>query len=289
MKPKLARKHEPTYYIQADPGSSEEGPFLLSELRELAASGGITPDTRFRREDETELRPISSDAPLAADLWQEDEPFDPETAAPAEPPPSVEDDTADRDRGFDTSSLLQENVERARAARAASGVEEERPNPLREFWALRGALVRWIAALVLLGIGIFIWIWGGRDAVTFFFGVLFLVLGLALVAFDLAHLVSAPFTGLVGVLFEGTGGGSQADYWTADSLLAQGEYNLALAEYRKIALQYPREVQAYIKGIRCARTIGNQKEADRLYELAMKNLRSDQDRNLFISSVERMQ
>lgn len=288
MKPKLARKHEPTYYIQIHEGASEEGPFTLGDLREMARSGGLTRESWFRRDDESAFRPIASDAPLAADLWQENEAFDPATANPPDAKRPAEEETSEIDGGFDTSSVLQENVERDRIARAAAGLEEEPPNRWRDFLALRGTIIRWIAAGVLIAAGVVLWLLGEGSATTFFFGVILLLPGIALIVFDLAHVVSAPFTGLLSVLFEGTGGGTQADYWTANSLMEQGEHALALAEYRKIVLQYPREVQAYIKGIRCARTLGNEKEADRLYEMALKNLRTDQDRNLFINSVERM-
>jgi len=285
MKPKLAHKREPSYYISSDAGTTENGPFLLEELRAMARENTITPDVWFRQEDEEDLRPLSDEPALLADLWPEDDYFDPTADAAPEPPPS---DPKEEHRGFDTSAVLQENVERDRSARQASGIPEDRPSALAEFWALRGALVRWILGLAFIGGGVALWVIGAGGVVTFFFGVILLLAGLVFIAFDLAQIVAAPFTGFFGALLEGTGGGGRADYWTADALKQQGDHRLALAEYRKIALQYPRETKAYIEGIRCARTIGDKREEERLHAMAMKNLKSDQDRNLFANAVQRL-
>jgi hypothetical protein len=283
MKPKLVRKEEPAFFVRLSDGTSEQGPLRLDDLRGMARAGTLTPDDVFRREGEEEFRPLSSDAALVADLWPEDEPFDPTALQPQTARTPVEKTS---EQGFDSAGLLQENVERDRRAKAASGIEDTPPK-VRPPW---GLIIRWSLAVVLFGGLWFVWRDTGRfapgDALVIGWSLAIVIA--ILIGMDLVKLAAAPVNGLITTLFEGTGGGAGADYWTADSLVQQGELKLALSEYRKIVLHHPRELQAYLQGFRIAKSLGDEKEADRFHALALKNLRSDQDRNLFLSSVERM-
>lgn len=287
MKPKLARKQEPHYFIRGAAGS-EQGPLSLDALRAMARNREISPDTEFRREEESDFRPLAEEPIMVADLWPEEDPFDPALLAgqaqEEEPPPGGEESPAD------ASGILEENVERERRARAISEIEEEQD--WKTALPLLLPVVRWVVAAVLTGIGFWIWLFRtpeGTGAVTgFVFGLLFIIPAILLVSIDLARLAAAPFSSLMTVLLEGTGGGAKADYWTANSLMEQGEYQMAMSEYRKIVLQHPREIEAYLQGIRAARALGNEREADRFRDLALKGLKSEQDRNLFLSSLERM-
>jgi hypothetical protein len=289
MKPKLARQHEPAYFLRLSEDSPEDGPLVINDLRAMAAAGEITPETLFRREEEAEWRPIADDAPLAVDLWQEETSFDPATTFHGEAA-AAGDESPDQQGGtLTTAELLQQNLERDRLARQAAG--EEEASSWKGTLFILGPVARWGGALLLAALVLFIWIGpvtvaASTALVTTMFAAAAII---ALVGFDLAQLAASPFSGAISALFEGTGGGAKADYWTADSLLQQGELRLALAEYRKIVMRHPREIEAYVKGIRAARSLGSQADADRLYALAMKNLKSDQDRNLFINAIEKMQ
>lgn len=294
MKPKLAKRNEPEYFLRVSRDAPEEGPYSIAVLREKAAGGEITGETWFRLAEEDEYRLLGEDGPLAADLWPEEEAFDPEAAVSAESEganpaagnPQGEEGLGDQDGN--AAGILGANVQREREARAA--VEE----PSQGFdWAsllaLKWLVVRWVLAIGLAVWGVVLWrSSAGDSALAFFVGLLPIAVAICLTAPETVRWVITPATALVDSLMEGSGGGKSADFWTADSLMEQGEYNLAAAEYRRLALQYPREIQAYLKGIRASRASNNPKEADRFQELAMKNLKTDQDRNLFLSSLERM-
>ncbi|HLS27428.1 MAG TPA: hypothetical protein VK041_02170 [Opitutales bacterium] len=292
MRPKLVRKIEPIYYVRPDAEADEEGPLSLEMLREMAEMGDVSPETWFRLEEETEYRRLGEDGPLAADLWPDDEPFDPETAAVAIETSFEEEPDPEESEGVEVADLLRANVDRDQELREASG-EPEGGTDWAGLLAYKWLAVRWILGLFFLWKGISVWAGINDDGsevfvLDFLVGLVLIGAALALTLSETVALVTAPVVRFFEALMQGSGGGGGADYWTADALLAQGDYRLALAEYRRIANDHPREVEAYLKGIRAARALENEKEEERFRELALKNLKSDQDRNLFLASLERM-
>lgn len=291
MRPKLARKNEPEYYIRPSAEAAEEGPLSIEVLRDKARAGEISETTLFRRGDETDCRPLGDDAPLVADLWPTDEPFEPEANVAAPASSETAPTEGNTEHSGNVSELLRGNTERDRVARVDSG-EKETGFDWRNFSSLKGVVIRWVIAAVFLAIGLRVWFSGDDSstgfAVSFALGVGLIAVAILLTIPETLRIVITPITSFFDTLFQGSGGGKTADYWTADSLMAQGDYRLAVGEYRRIAMEHPREVQAYLKGIRAARALDNQKEVDRFREMALKNLKSDQDRNLFLNSLERM-
>lgn len=288
MTPKLARRKEPEYYLRLTEEDAEDGPFSIEILREMARAGEIERETWFRPAEATEFRPLGDDGPLAADLWPEEEAFDPEehavTAAGAESNSEAFDDG-----DGNVAGLLGDNIERERAARRDAG----EPEPPRVDWhsALPFSFLalRWLLGLTFVALGARTWMERDDSPMGFMIGLILVVVAICLTLPETLRLVTSPITSLFDTLLEGSGGGKTADYWTADALLEQGEYRLAATEYRRIIREHPTELKAYLNGIRAARGLDNQKEAEQFRELAMKNLKTDQDRNLFLNSLERMQ
>lgn len=293
MRPKLVRKIEPIYYVRLDSEAEEEGPLSLELLREMAEMKVVSPETWFRLEEEVEYRRLGEDGPLAADLWPDDEPFDPETAAAAIGASSAEESDSEGIEGIEVADLLRVNVDRDQELREESG-EADEGTDWAGLLAYKWVAARWILALIFLWIGVSVWSGISPDdgpgavVVGFLIGLALIGAAIGLTLSETVAFVTAPVVRFFEALMQGGGGGGGADYWTADALLAQGDYRLALAEYRRIANDHPREVEAYLKGIRAARALENEKEESRFRELALKNLKSDQDRNLFLASLERM-
>ncbi len=294
MKPKLARRDEPRYFIRQSGAGKEEGPFTIEALRERARSGTLSRETWFRPADGGEFRPLGEDGPMVADLWPDEGPFEPEQVSSGAGGESQRADVAGADWGrspADVSELLRENVERDRAARA-TGDETIPAFDWRRSLPVIIAVVRWVVAVSLVVAGALVWVKGDDTSYNFVFtfiqGMVLIVVAIALTLPETLRLFMAPITGFFDTLLQGSGGGTKADYWTADKLMEQGEFRLALAEYRKIVHQHPRELEAYLKGIRAARAMDDRQGEERLRELAMKNLTSEQDRNLFLASLDRM-
>src|SRR5690625_290647 len=149
MRPRLVREKEPEYFIRLSEEMDEAGPFTLEILREMAESGEILRETWFRLESETEYRRFEEDLPLAADLWPDDEPFDPELeiSDPADTAPAEEGEE-DELGSTDTRQLLQENVLRDRETRQV-GAEPESSVVWTILKEQKWIFVRWILAIGL--------------------------------------------------------------------------------------------------------------------------------------------
>lgn len=289
MRPRLVKKQEPEYYLRFSEASSEEGPFPIEILRQKAESGEITGETWFRREGEDSYRLLKEDAPLAADLWPRHDVFYREEGEVVGGPESegreIEDPMADPEGNV--TEILEDNVRRERAGREAAGEILEGGADWRGLLAWKWVVLRWVLGVPSLAAGIWHWLLSGGTPTDFFTGLVLIVTGVLLALPEILRVAAAPFSSLVDSLMEG--GSGKVDYWTADSLMAQGEYKLAAAEYRRIAMQHPREIDAYLKGVKAAHALNSKREIERFRELALSKLKSEQDRNLFLSSLKRIE
>lgn len=309
MKLKLTKSTEPLFFLRFDPNEREEGPLTLESLRQLAAEGALTPEAEIRRQEETGFHKLADDAPLMADLWPEEAPDPAEIAAdpvPSAPEGGAEEESlrqpetgqpvdpgkSEEDQGFDVGETLRENVDRDRVIRESKPAEPIRRDPVETTRAAMAVLRRVIGGGMVI-FGITFWSLADKEDVFSFgnyllIGLLPLVAGVFLLITDLLKLFTGPIGAATDYLFQGSGGGSTADYWTADSLMDQGEYRKALDEYRKILWNHPRELKAHLEAVRAAKAMDDKKEIEKIEQLATKNLRSKQDREMFFNSLERI-
>ena len=308
MKLKLTKTTEQLFFLRFEAKQKEEGPVTLESLRQLAADGTLTPDSEIRRQEETEFHKLADDPPLMADLWPEELPDpgagedegeavappareSPETTGESDQP-SDTGESGENDRAFDVRETLRENVERDRADRASRPAEPIQRDPVATTLTALTVLRR-VAGVGLIIFGIAFWSLADRqDAFSFgeylLIGLVPMIAGVFLLITELLRLVMGPISAATDYLFQGSGGGATADYWTADSLMEQGEYRKALDEYRKILWSHPRELKAHLEAVRAAKALDDEEEIKKIEKLAMQNLRAAQDREMFVNSLERM-
>ncbi len=190
---------------------------------------------------------------------------------------------------FDPRRALEEITEKSRS----EFTEPENKETRAGTWLVFGA--RLVGALLFAGYGLSIFLLvdlGTGPAVVildFLIGVLLIVLGLVFVLPEVLRIVTAPFCGMVDVLLFGSAREDRrADYGAAELYLANGDTEAALREYRNIVSRFPKEIPAYLQGIRLCRKLGRKGESKELYNRALRRISSAQDRNLFIGAVRRL-